>query len=686
VGKVAGSIRCPASSRYYGGLPRTKPKSKSAKPVETSAVPPKGGVEWRPHLLPVLLIWGAVLLAYANSFQTGLPIDNRLIILQDPRIRSATAEHLQQIVTGEYWYALTGNGLYRPLTTLSYLFNGAILGNGPNPAGYHVINFLLQALNGSLLYLVGWCLFRKKIPALMLAGLWVVHPVLTESVTNIVGRADLLAGFGVLSGLLCYVRASGPGRRRMIWLAAACLAMTVAMFSKESGIVLLALVVLYDLVFGRAGEWRRRVMGYAALAVPCVFFLAVRSQVLAHGVPVRFPPTDNPLLLVDFWTAKLTAIKVIGKEVWLLAWPLHLSCDYSYNQIPLFNWRLGDWETWKAILSLAGCLGATCAAIVYRRRNPLLAFFIGFFFLTLAPTANILIPIGTIMAERLLYLPAIGFVGCLVLLLGRLLRGRALPVAAALIAVAFAGRTFARNFDWQDDARIWLAARAASPNSFKTHLPQVLSDRDSDVKEVDRSLAIIGTLPDSEQPASVYGSAGQAYRLKGESVGGGVSPESRAWYLKALAIMQHGERVEVASGIRAPYFLYQELGRTYLRLGEAAKAAVAFNEVCNRDLEPGAFEALAVAQQEAGDLHAAAMALMEGLLAETTNRQIPAELSDIYRHMDPAGCASSLDLACPAFHADYCAASASMAGRLSRGGKADAAFKTERQAEAKGCR
>ena len=63
----------------------------------------------------------------------------------------------------------------------------------------------------------------------------------------------------------------------------------------------------------------------------------------------------------------------------------------------------------KAVLSLLVCLGAAAVAVVcWRRRKPVF-FGIAFFFATLSPTSNLVIRIGSIMAERFLYLPSVGF-------------------------------------------------------------------------------------------------------------------------------------------------------------------------------------------------------------------------------------------------------------------------------------
>ena len=165
----------------------------------------------------LLAIWGLVQIAYSNSFHGAPVFDSASVIGLDPRIRQATSENIEAILIGRYWYVHPTAGLYRPLTTFSYLLNYAILGNGPRPAGYHAVNLALHEVNVALVYALGVLIFGETAPALALAAIWGLHPLLTESVTNIVGRADLLAAFGVLAGLLCYARVEPPPRDGAGW-------------------------------------------------------------------------------------------------------------------------------------------------------------------------------------------------------------------------------------------------------------------------------------------------------------------------------------------------------------------------------------------------------------------------------------------------------------------------------------
>ena len=145
------------------------------------------------------------------------------------------------------------------------------------------MNLALHEVNVSLVYALGILVLGERAPALALAAIWGLHPLLTESVTNIVGRADLLAAFGVLAGLLCYVKgASAAGRRKLAWLAAMVAAQAVGLFSKENAAVLPGIMLLYDLTWPERAAWRGRALAYAALALPFAAFFYLRGALHMH--------------------------------------------------------------------------------------------------------------------------------------------------------------------------------------------------------------------------------------------------------------------------------------------------------------------------------------------------------------------------------------------------------------------
>ena len=456
----------------------------------------------RRQLLVGLGLCLLTLAVYSNSFGAGFAMDNRGLILQDARVRAATAENLDLIFGHTYWWPYGESGLFRPLTTLSYLFNYAILGNGEHPAGYHWINFLLHAANVLLVYALGLRLASRR-PAAWTAALWAVHPVLTESVTNIVGRADLLAGMAVLGGLLLYLKSTErSGWRRWAYLGGLSVTTAVGVFSKESAVTVLPVIVLYEVIW-----WKERrqalglVRGSLAMLIPIQAMLYQRAAVLWSSLPTTFPFYDNPIVGAGLVTGRLTALHVMGKYVALLAWPARLSCDYSWAQIPLAGGSAADWLAYLA-------LAAAAAGVLLWRGSRHALYLAGAALLVFLPTSNLLFPIGTIMAERFLYLPAIAFAAGVVAAVGaaekRVGDPRFAPALLGLIAVALAARTWVRNIDWQDDVTLATAAVETSPGSYKSHLmlANALFESDPSHADIDRvlaeaekSLAILEPLP-----------------------------------------------------------------------------------------------------------------------------------------------------------------------------------------------
>ena len=82
------------------------------------------------HSAAIAALCALTLLVYANSFGAGFTLDNKGLLLEDPRLRAVSSENVQQIFDRTYWWPHGESGLYRPVTTFSYLFNYSVLGSG----------------------------------------------------------------------------------------------------------------------------------------------------------------------------------------------------------------------------------------------------------------------------------------------------------------------------------------------------------------------------------------------------------------------------------------------------------------------------------------------------------------------------------------------------------------------------
>jgi hypothetical protein len=291
------------------------------------------------------------------------------------------------------------------------------------------------------------------------------------------------------------------------------------------------------------------------------------------------------------------------------------------------------------------------------------------------------------MAERFLYLPAIGFAGCLVLVIYAVSPSpRVAAAAVALICVAFGVRTYFRNIDWTDNLSLFASAVKASPASFKTHhsLANALATSpdsrmaqlDRAIHEVEQGLAIIDPLPDERNTPIGYDLTGLCYRKKGEMQSS--AEQSYYWNQKALAVLLRGRRIDLKlseewsrksrlRGVQANYTwssLYMQLGLTYLHLSEPRLALKSLEY--GRLAHPDAvfFQEIANAHTAMGDRKEAAVTLMEGVIMNPSQVALVTQLVEIYSQIDPQGCAlnrvtggSTLNLNCPLVRGDLCKAS-----------------------------
>src|SRR5437868_5736013 len=195
--------------------------------------------------------------------------------------------------------------------------------------------------------------------------------------------------------------------------------------------------------------------------------VALRAAVLA-GVPSTVTRLDNVAATAPLLPRLMTATGVLARYVRVLAWPVHLAADRSYPEIPLVVS-----PTDPTFLAGIVLLVATAAGIVWGwRHDRRVAFALGFTAVTFSVTANAVVPIGTIMGERLAYVPSLGF--CLLLALAiRAVAARAgyrtAAVLCAALALTYAVRTVARNAVWRDPRTFAEALVRDAPRSARGH-------------------------------------------------------------------------------------------------------------------------------------------------------------------------------------------------------------------------
>jgi len=520
--KNAGKMSPAGIARHLGLKERTVRRFLEGRETSKPAPSLHPGVRPRGLWVAILLIVVLGASVYANSLQGDYIWDDEHLVKNNAYIRdpgNLAGIFTKKEIRKEY-------GFYRPIQEASYMADYALWRG--NVMGYHLTNTLLHILAALAVFWILNLLFGRMLLSLVAAGLFVVHPVHTEAVAYISGRADTLAGLFLLLAFVSYIKQTGPPSTEAsggvihppegqdgpspFLLGVMLLSYAAAILSKEISLIFPVLLIFYHAVFrkGRGGAPLFAVLGATGL------YVLVRLTLLRHFMAVVEAETTLLQRLPGFFVALTEYIRIL-----LLPFSLHM----EYGQ-GLSSWS--NPQTTSGVILFAVLL---LAAIKKHRTAPLITFSIGWFFLTLLPQAN-LFPVNAFMSEHWLYLPSIGFFILIAAGVDHFYRERnarvilVIPAAAALF---FSVLTIRQNIYWSDPIIFYRKTLAYAPES--TRLLNdlgILTYKEGDADEATALLQrAISLKPDY---AEAYNNIGSIHREAGRL------DEAAAYFTKAIEI------------------------------------------------------------------------------------------------------------------------------------------------------
>jgi hypothetical protein len=265
--------------------------------------------------------------AYANTLHAPFIFDDLSTIVNNPSVR-----RLRPLadVTATTFPALWG----RPVVGLSLKINYAL--GGYNVVGYHLFNLFVHLLNAMLAFGILRRTLVKSSEmnadreemtwlAFAVAALWMLHPLVTESVTYVTQRTESLMGLFLLSTLYCFIRGT-RSPHRTIWFGLAVMACTLGMGAKEVMVVAPLLVFVYDYVFGTLsmrGTFRGHIALYTGLAASWIVLAALQ---LTTNLQWKSRLDVSP---ISCWDYLAMQCGVLTHYLRLAIWPSGLVLDYS---------------------------------------------------------------------------------------------------------------------------------------------------------------------------------------------------------------------------------------------------------------------------------------------------------------------------------------------------------------------
>ncbi len=401
-------------------------------------------------------------LPYLAGIQADFVFDDQNAILGNSMVTGDF--DLLAIFQHDFWglEASKSIGSYRPLTVLTFTLDYRT-GDGA-PWAFHLSNLLFHGIACASIFAYLANRFDRNMAALA-TSFFAVHALHTENVLAIVGRADVLATILVIATL-----AIARGSSRRAWLAGP--AFFAALLSKEVAVAALAILaadLLLNLDPESAANRRSRLISLGAMLLAFTAYMLLRHYAMGLvEAPVRIQ--GNSLLGASPQERLYTACALITRAMGLLLLPWTLIADYSSPAImpesSLLN--LG------VLLGLLLSLGSAVAIWTLRIRQPAIAWGLVIIGASYIPVSNLLVLVPTIFAERLLYLPSLGFCVVLAQVL-TIYRAKArLRLALSLLIYTIIAfnmvRASIRTSDWLSDRDLFASAVASDPISLLSRL------------------------------------------------------------------------------------------------------------------------------------------------------------------------------------------------------------------------
>lgn len=506
---------------------------------------------------------------FMNSYHGDFVFDDSEAILSNNDLKPETP--LSDLFVHDFWGSKldskTSHKSYRPLTVLTFRWN-YFLSGGPYPMSFHIVNIILHGLVSVLMLAVfslvlagyhndreGRPLFGAPKASLACAILFAIHPIHTESVAGVVGRADLLCALLFILSFLCYVRSCcqdtvsrthatlyRPETFSMAWFCLSVVFCGLSVLCKEQGITVIGICSAYDIIVicqvdvlrllrlkkstenqnqeaspsvtkqNTSGDWFKSLcVRHLFLAITGAAILVTRWRVMGSAPPV-FQVFDNPHSFVNGTLLRtLNYNYLYALNCWILVNPWWLCFDWSMGSVPTID-SLSDPRVLAVIVLwvvLAFCLYSACMGPIGQQQRQL-TMALALLIVPFLPASNLFFRVGFVIAERVLYLSTAGF--CILVVMGicklqQKFNSMNTRYCLFFLVAVFMIRSIQRSNEWKTEMALFTAGAKTCPLNAKVHynIGKLNSDLGNIEKAISKYRLAISLNPEYDQAMNNLG-------------------------------------------------------------------------------------------------------------------------------------------------------------------------------------
>ncbi|KAM6448587.1 protein O-mannosyl-transferase TMTC4 isoform 2-T2 [Liasis olivaceus] len=202
--------------------------------------------------------------------------------------------------------------------------------------------------------------------------------------------------------------------------------------------------------------------------------LYARWQIMGTGPPA-FTEVDNPAsFAASPFVRAVNYNYYYSLNAWLLLCPWWLCFDWSMGCVPLIK-SVGDWRIIALVLLWLCLIVLACQALGSKdsQKRRILTLGLGFLIIPFLPASNLFFRVGFVIAERVTYLPSIGY--CILITYGFCLLCKQAKkkkwLVAALLGLLLINvwRCILRSNQWRSEERLFRSALSVCPLNAKVH-------------------------------------------------------------------------------------------------------------------------------------------------------------------------------------------------------------------------
>ncbi|TMI78156.1 MAG: hypothetical protein E6H10_17665 [Bacteroidetes bacterium] len=422
------------STHQKSSLATVKPTKTQGRTSRKGSQRPLLTGSWKLNAGLFLLFVVATLLLYAVDLHLDFfKVDDQQYVVQNPWIKSVTAENINHILTTPYFVN------YSPLHLFSYMLDYAI--NGLDPYTFHLSSNIWAGLVAGFVFLTALALTNKHIMAISAATLFVLHPVHVEAITWIASRKDLVATAFALPALLAYLKYRRAGASSTPWYIFSLVLFLFALAGKLS-------VATFPLVFIALDLFveKRPIVGSLTDKIPYFILAGIMALIVTKAQPATGSHPD-PYILLSALLQNLWLITGFGKYV-----------IYRVAPVPQ-GMGLEILATMLLILIFV-------APLLLRRKFPLAVVLIYWILFAFVPTQ--ILSFAYPVTDRYLFFPSVAAVTVLawavISVWGKFTRKSLIPSLGLLVVVAviWGINTMSYLHEWTDPRSVWYGASKKS--------------------------------------------------------------------------------------------------------------------------------------------------------------------------------------------------------------------------------